>query len=304
MRAALAMATVLVLAALPLLAPWLQFVLTLAIAKGFAALGVAVLLRAGLISIGHAMFFAASAYSVAFLTGTGVGDLATLLVFSVLIAALTGAIVGAFLIRYRAIFFAMLNLAVSMVFYALFAKLYGVPRELVGERIIGHHVFDADRDGFVPAEGAGVLVLERAEDARARGARIHAVVRGFGAATDAHHATFKEFIDNTPWEKYGRGRDPRCQDCMVQSGYEPSAVLGGNKKLGDTWKMLKWQLSGRMGGAKKGAKTNGNGHAYGDGNGQSNGHSNGRSSGNDNGHSISAPIPGNGAPQEEVFRIL
>src|SRR6202161_4597460 len=58
--------------------------------------------------------------------------------------------------------------------------------------------------------------------------------------TDAHHATFKEFIDNTPWEKYGRGRDPRCQDCMVQSGYEPSAVLGGNKKLGDTWKLLKW----------------------------------------------------------------
>lgn len=126
MRAALAIATVLVLAALPLLAPWLQFVLTLAIAKGFAALGVVILLRAGLISIGHAMFFAASAYGVAFLTGAGVGDLATLLVFSVLIAGLTGAIVGAFLIRYRAIFFAMLNLAVSMVFYALFAKLYDV----------------------------------------------------------------------------------------------------------------------------------------------------------------------------------
>lgn len=126
MRAVLAIATVLVLAALPLLAPWLQFVLTLAIAKGFAALGVAVLLRAGLISIGHAMFFAASAYSVAFLSGSGISDFATLLVLSVLIAALTGAIVGAFLIRYRAIFFAMLNLAVSMVFYALFSKLYGI----------------------------------------------------------------------------------------------------------------------------------------------------------------------------------
>ena len=126
MRTVLAIATVLVLAALPLLAPWLQFVLTLAIAKGFAALGVAVLLRAGLISIGHAMFFAASAYGVAFLAGSGVGDFATLLVLSVLITALTGAIVGAFLIRYRAIFFAMLNLAVSMVFYALFAKLYGI----------------------------------------------------------------------------------------------------------------------------------------------------------------------------------
>jgi hypothetical protein len=91
---------------------------------------------------------------------------------------------------------------------------------------------------------------------------------------------------------------------MVQSGYEPSAVLGGNKKLGDTWKMLKWQLSGRMGGAKKGAKTNVNGHAYTNGNGHSNGHSNGRSSGNDSGHSTSAPIPTSSAPKEEVFRIL
>jgi ABC-type branched-subunit amino acid transport system permease subunit len=126
MRALLAIATVIVLAVLPLLAPWLQFVLTLAIAKGFAALGVAVLLRAGLISIGHAMFYAMSAYGVAFLASAGVGDFATLLVLSVLIAGMTGAIVGAFVIRYRAIFFAMLNLAVSMVFYSLFSKLYGI----------------------------------------------------------------------------------------------------------------------------------------------------------------------------------
>ncbi|HEV2887763.1 MAG TPA: beta-ketoacyl-[acyl-carrier-protein] synthase family protein [Jatrophihabitans sp.] len=49
--------------------------------------------------------------------------------------------------------------------------------------------FDADRDGFVPAEGAGVLILERLEDAAARGARVRAVVRGYGASTDAHHPT-------------------------------------------------------------------------------------------------------------------
>ena len=122
----IAAAAVLVLALLPLAAPWLQFVLTLAIAKGFAALGVAVLLRAGLISIGHAMFFAASAYTVAFLARAGVDDLGLLLILSVLGGALVGAAVGSFLVRYRAIFFAMLNLAVSMVFYALCAKLYGV----------------------------------------------------------------------------------------------------------------------------------------------------------------------------------
>ena len=91
--------------------------------------------------------------------------------------------------------------------------------------------------------------------------------------TDAHHETFKEFIEKTPWENYGRGRDPRCEDCMVHAGYEASAVLGGNKKLGDTWKMLSWTLSGKMGGLKGGrprARTprhNGNGHSNGHGNG-------------------------------------
>jgi hopanoid biosynthesis associated radical SAM protein HpnH len=61
--------------------------------------------------------------------------------------------------------------------------------------------------------------------------------------TDAHHTTFKDLIEKTPWEKYGHGRDPRCADCMVHAGYEPSAVLGANRRLGDSWKLLKWQLS-------------------------------------------------------------
>ena len=126
MRAILLIVAILAIVVGPMVAPWLQFVLTMAIAKGLAALGVAVLLRAGMISIGHAMFFAASAYGVAFLARAGIADFGVLLVLSVMITGLAGAVVGAFLIRYRAIFFAMLNLAVSMVFYALFAKLYGV----------------------------------------------------------------------------------------------------------------------------------------------------------------------------------
>jgi hopanoid biosynthesis associated radical SAM protein HpnH len=61
--------------------------------------------------------------------------------------------------------------------------------------------------------------------------------------TDEHHATFKDFLEKTPWENYGHGRDPRCEDCMVHVGYEPSAVLGANRRLGDSWKLLKWQLT-------------------------------------------------------------
>lgn len=126
MRRLILIVAVLAVGLAPLSANWLQFIFTMAVANGLAALGVAILLRAGLISIGHAMFFATSAYGVAFMARAGFVDFGISIVVSVLGAGLVGAVIGTFLVRYRAIFFAMLSLAVSMVFYTLFAKLYSL----------------------------------------------------------------------------------------------------------------------------------------------------------------------------------
>lgn len=59
---------------------------------------------------------------------------------------------------------------------------------------------------------------------------------------DSHYPTFAELIAETPWENYGVNRDPRCRQCMMHSGFEPTIVrsLGGNFR--DLWEMLRWNL--------------------------------------------------------------
>src|ERR1700722_7041986 len=61
--------------------------------------------------------------------------------------------------------------------------------------------------------------------------------------TDAHHDTFHGLMNDTPWENYGEGNDPRCTECMVHCGYEPSAAYGINSKFSDPFKQLGWLLS-------------------------------------------------------------
>src|SRR5580700_4749396 len=49
--------------------------------------------------------------------------------------------------------------------------------------------------------------------------------------SDGYVSSYKELIETTEWEKYGRGKDPRCANCMAHCGYEPSAVIATMSSL-------------------------------------------------------------------------
>lgn len=92
----------------------------------------------------------------------------------------------------------------------------GVLSRRAGDPGAASRPFDASRDGFVAAEGAGVLVLERTKDAAARGARTRSVVRGYGSATDAYHVS-------TP-EPDGQGIEQALRAALADAGLGPSDV--------------------------------------------------------------------------------
>jgi 3-oxoacyl-[acyl-carrier-protein] synthase II len=90
--------------------------------------------------------------------------------------------------------------------------------------------FDRDRDGFVLAEGAGVLILEEESIARARGAKIYAELLGYGMSADGTHITAPD--------EQGRGAERAMKLCLADSRRDPQDVdyinaHGTSTDLGD-----------------------------------------------------------------------
>jgi branched-chain amino acid transport system permease protein len=140
-----------VLASIGFWFPWSRTLLTIAMSKGLAALGIVVLLRAGQVSFGHAMFFAASAYAAGFASrALGGTDIAIMLSIGISAATILSVIAGMFVVRYRQIFFGMLNLALSMVLYSILDKFFNITGGSDGLRIRRPSVFGLvlDRNEF------------------------------------------------------------------------------------------------------------------------------------------------------------
>ena len=135
--------------ALPVFFPWLKTPVLLALANGLSVLGVIVLIRAGQVSFGNAMFACLAGYATTFIARAWHLDALLLIALGTACAALAGALVGLFMVRYRGIFFGMLNLAFSMVLFSVLGKFGGLTGGTDGLR------FDRPTLGFIHLERDG-----------------------------------------------------------------------------------------------------------------------------------------------------
>lgn len=102
---------------------WMRSIGLQSLSRGCVAIGLLILWRTGLVSFGHALFFGFGAYTVALMQQTlGIHDIFALLIGGMATAGFLAFFLGFLLRQYRAIFFALLNMAFSMILYGVLAK--------------------------------------------------------------------------------------------------------------------------------------------------------------------------------------
>lgn len=155
------LALVLAVAGATAAAPWLKTPVLLALANGLSVAGVIVLIRAGQVSFGHAMFACLAGYTVAFAARAWHLDALLLVALGTLAATLAGGVIGVFMVRYRGIFFGMLNLAFSMVLFSVLGKFGGITGGTDGLRFDRPHFAGVhfEREGFETALMGLALLL-------------------------------------------------------------------------------------------------------------------------------------------------
>jgi branched-chain amino acid transport system permease protein len=102
---------------------WAMFIMTIGLARGLVVLGLLLLLRAGLVSFGQALYYCLGAYAAGALGRFfGVSDIFVEMLVGGALAAASAFVLGFLLARYRGIFFGLLSLALSMILYGLLVK--------------------------------------------------------------------------------------------------------------------------------------------------------------------------------------